>query len=267
MRHLHNVIIRESVSSKNRAKKNFIHAILPTAKCITIAPGGYLGLYMLGTIIYIKNNYKIEEYNVGGVSAGALLSIYATSKKSNSFLITNFIQPLLDEIEHTRWETLLQTMRGYMIDIARTANMDQIYISATLIKPQFPWLEEDTKSNFTSSEDMVNYALASACVPFLCGFPYVEYDTQYYIDGAFTGNNPIPDNKEQILYISPRMWGRNFSLSDCLVIDRNRASTLIKLGYEDAANNRKHIPLRKRAFISRFVHNIRLFHAVRKIES
>lgn len=44
---------------------------------IAISPGGGLGLYMLGTMVYIKRTYQIEKYNIGGTSAGALVSLYA----------------------------------------------------------------------------------------------------------------------------------------------------------------------------------------------
>ena len=223
----------------------------PTTQCITIAPGGYLGMYMLGTLVYIKNNFVLEEYMIGGVSAGAILSLYAASSRSDVFLFNNLIIPFVDDVNETKWSNLLNVMKERLNVVSESVDRDRVFMSATRVQFQYPILQNVLKTTFDSNEEMVSFAIASAFVPFLCGLPATEYNAAFYVDGAITGNNPIPENCEQVLYISPSMWGREFTWSDCVVIDRDRAIHLLKNGFQDAKKNRMSIPLKKRHVLTR----------------
>ena len=225
-------------------------------QCVTIAPGGFLGIYMLGTLLYLKNHYQLERYRIGGASAGAVLSIFGASNKPNSDLIDDFIKPFIEEIEDTKWSFLLQNLKNDLLVLSKTADKERIFVTATQLQVQYPWFKNRLRTNFYSSEDLVDFALASAFVPILSGYLVTKHNTTYYIDGAFTYSNPIPKNCEQILYISPSMWGRHFDISDCIFTNKSRAIELLNAGYNDAYLNKEKITLLKRPIWARLQHSM-----------
>lgn len=233
-------------------------------QCITIAPGGYLGLYMLGTLCYMKNNYDTSKYHFGGASVGAILSMYMLSSKSDAYIFDNVMRPLICEFDEMKWSHLLTKTRLHLSSITDSVDRDRIFLGATKIQPNFPWLERDIKTHFDDKDDMLDYAIASSFVPFLTGFPATQYDTSLYIDGAFTENNPIPHGFEQVMFISPRMWGRNFSVYDCLQIDKTKALTMMYTGYKDAHENQESILMPRLPRWQRWIRKMKIHRLVWK---
>ena len=220
-------------------------------KCITIAPGGYLGLYMLGTMIFLKNNYNMKEYYIGGVSAGAFLSLYALSKYNDNVIFNQVVDPLLTDLDGIKWEFLLSNMKTYTSELSGSIDRDRLFLTTTKVKYHYPWFENIIKTEFCSDNEVIDFAIASSFVPLLCGDYCMCNKADMYIDGAFTNTNPIPYNCEQILYVNPGMWGRNFTILDCLNVDKTKAMSLIVMGYIDANKNKKTIPLKQLPILHR----------------
>jgi len=60
-------------------------------KIITISPGGLAGFYMLGTIVYIKENYDLSNYEFLSASAGAWNSLPMTYNKPMDKIVYDII--------------------------------------------------------------------------------------------------------------------------------------------------------------------------------
>ena len=60
-------------------------------KIISISPGGYKGVYMLGICIYIKDNFNLDEFIFSGASAGAWNSLMLCCKKDVTFFKTDIV--------------------------------------------------------------------------------------------------------------------------------------------------------------------------------
>ena len=212
------------------------------SKCITISPGGYLGMYMLGSLVYMKNNFDTRQYYVGGASAGSLLSLYMLSKQSDAQILSKVIMPFVEDLDDIQWTTVLDNLKFYLKQMSPHIDNKRLFISATEIQTSYPWIKQKLRNSFVDETDMINFIICSCFVPVLCGPPDL---TTKYIDGAFTDSNPIPKNVDQIMYVSPEMWGREFTIYDCVHVDKSKAIGLLLTGYMDARKNHNNIPLKK----------------------
>ena len=69
-------------------KENFFmeNEFIKNKKIISISPGGFKGVYMLGICMYIKDHFDLRPFIFSGASAGAWNSLMLTCKKDVKLL-------------------------------------------------------------------------------------------------------------------------------------------------------------------------------------
>ena len=70
--------------------------------CITIAPGGFLGFYMLGVASFVKQTYDVSGHRIGGCSAGSVVAAYALSPLSDAAVLRRCVVPFVEAIRDER---------------------------------------------------------------------------------------------------------------------------------------------------------------------
>lgn len=222
---------------------------------IAISPGGFLGLYMLGSMAYIKRTYEIEEYRIGGTSAGALVSLYALSAASDEELIDHMLVPALKSMHNLRWPNVLQTIESSVCPMKDTIQYERGFIALTHLDRKYPpRFHGELRTTFEDVDDYIRCALASAHVPLLCGGITSDYEDGRYMDGAITLDPRVFDetwHTTHTVHISPQMWGRKFTLYDSVKLGQLEAIRLFYLGYTDAAKHGGSLPMKKRSILSR----------------
>lgn len=200
---------------------------------IVIGPGGFLGWYLLGITSYLKNNYDISSKQVGGTSAGAIISLAALSPSPiQELLIHPSVEQLVTAPIGKKWKLYPSVVR----DVFRDVDMDhdRLFVSLTEVSFRDPFFKPRILDSFSSKEEAVEYALASAHVPFLSGTAWVNLGEGKFCDGAISGKSESEGRGgENALLIHSGMFGRQFGFEDVMG-GTNDALSLYLLGYEDA---------------------------------
>lgn len=237
--------------------------------CITIGPGGALGLYMLGTMSFIKHNYNIDNFHIGGASAGAHVALYALSSNSDVYLYENIVDPLLTRLnDRKHYDIGQEILNVYNQD---TLNVDyrRAFVSVSSVKLSLNPVSNIIMTDFNTLEDFTEAVMFSSFVPILFGQLGKLQDRTVYFDGAATDRNPILKGSVQTLHITPSMWGRTFDNSQMWNFNSKEVLPLVKYGYMDARKNR-HIldkTLKRKNIISRSYNKVRISSLLRKVES
>lgn len=222
---------------------------------IAISPGGFLGIYMLGTMAYMKRTYDLDHCRIGGTSAGALVSLYALSTASDEELVERVFLPAFKNMQHLRWPNVLKVVETSVHPMMHTVEYERGFVTLTHLDRKYPpRFHGELRTSFADVDDYLQCTLASAHVPFLCGGVTSPYEDGRYMDGAITLDARIFDNTWQsthTIHVSPQMWGRRFTLYDSVKIGRTRALRLFHEGYMDAAKHGRSLPLKKRPILAR----------------
>lgn len=233
-------------------------------QCITIGPGGMLGLYMLGTMMYLKNFYKIDNYKIGGSSAGAVVALYALSGHTDDRIMEKCIDPLITSFVGTpnAWKNMPKLLLENLSPMTHKIDHTRAFISISTFKTYFPFYGGNIIETFDDSNHLMQTAVASAYIPILCGgLSYECEDGEACFDGALYTNNPIPENCEQILHITPSIWGRDFTGMDTVKLNsKNDLKNMIIQGYWDAHENKEFLDkhLIGRYFPTKILNRIKL---------
>lgn len=224
-----------------------------TRPCITVGAGGFLGMYMMGSMCFIKDRHDLSAMRIGGVSAGAAVALYGLSNRTDaSFVFDTIIRPLVvdeedqDDPQTSKrpWRKLTHKLGECIYKLEDYVDRDRMFVSVSQLnlRPPFrPSVSGHVIEHFETFEDMVKYVKMSCHVPVLGGRMVVPYNDALYFDGVFTNNNPVPQGCHQVLYITASMWGRTFGVRDCVNSDPLHALQLFVDGYQDAWASREHL--------------------------
>jgi hypothetical protein len=214
-------------------------------KIISISPGGYKGVYLLGTCLYIKDNYNLDNYIFTGASAGAWNALMMCCKKDLK-LLKNEIVDYSIQNSNTIFE-LEYMMKKRILSYYTTDDFDlkKLFIGVTSLQ----WYcipKTIIFSDFESLEDAINCCIASSHIPLITGGFINKYHDILSFDGGFSAY-PYLNISNSILHISPDLWNDKKILFNQFS-DLNEFTTLFSKnkynftelynkGYNDAAKN------------------------------
>lgn len=214
-------------------------------KIISISPGGYKGVYMLGICIYIKDNFNLDNYIFSGASAGAWNSLMLCCKKDLNFFKTDIVDY---SIKNSK--TILELeylMKKKILEYYTTDDFDlqKLFIGVTALNGYYP--ETKIFSNFNNLEDAINCCIASSHIPLVTGGIINKYNNMFTFDGGFS-KAPYLNISENVLHITPSMWNSTIPTKRNSMRDLNEFTTLFSKhkynftelyinGYHDAKKN------------------------------
>jgi hypothetical protein len=211
---------------------------LQDKKLICLSPGGFRGIYALGTCKYITDNYDISNYYFSGASAGAWNSLYMACKKPDEFL------SLVLSLDISKVSSLLEVqhvLKMKLLDNFSSSDfhMDLVYICVTLF--------DDMRftcgifGDFEDLKDIIDCCIASSHIPFVTGGFLNQYKDHYAFDGGFT-KYPYINTSIPVITITPDMWKCTDHINsfDFQVFQKNSKYLvdIFQEGYDDAQKNK-----------------------------
>lgn len=215
-------------------------------KVIAISPAGYKGVYTLGTCLYIKDHYNLDDYLFSGASAGAWNALMMTCKKDiklkRSDIINYSIKNSKTIIE------MEKLLKEKILSLYSTSdfNLDKLFIGIT------KWEGMHTETlifhKFNDLEDAIDGCIASSHIPFVTGGLIHRYRNITALDGGFSKFPYILRNYS--IHITPSMWTKKNSSSNYLTVEefttlfskkKYNFDTLFEDGYKDAERNKKYL--------------------------
>jgi len=227
-------------------KENFFieNEFIKNKKIISISPGGFKGVYMLGICMYIKDHFDLNPFIFSGASAGAWNSLVLTCKKD----IKNFKNEIVDySIKNSKTIIELENlMKKRIMEFYTTDDFDlqRLFIGVTAFNGMYP--ETNIYSGFNNLEDAIDCCIASSHIPLISGGIINRYHNKFTFDGGFS-RYPYLNISKNVLHITPSMWEQKKEKKSALG-DINEFTTLfsknkydfIELynrGYNDAKTN------------------------------
>jgi len=214
-------------------------------KIISISPGGFKGVYMLGVCLYIKDHFDLKNYIFSGASAGAWNSLVLCCKKD----VKLFKEEILDySIKNSKTIIELENlMKTRILQHYTTEDFDlrRLFIGVTTLNGFYP--ETTIYSDFQNLEDAINCCIASSHIPLISGGIINRYHNKFTFDGGFS-KVPYLNIKQNVLHITPSMWKERTNRTT--IGDINEFTTLFSKnkynftqlylnGYEDANNHKE----------------------------
>lgn len=216
-------------------------------KLISISPGGYKGIYMLGTCAYIKENYDISNYIFSGASAGAWNSLMMVCNKNIIEQKDNIINYSIDNSKNIF--ELEKLLKSRIMTYYKTEDFDleRLYIGVTTLDK----MKINTKIyyNFEHLEDAIDCCIASSHIPLITGGMFHIYKNILSFDGGFS-NHPYLHKIESIMHITPSIWkdmknkNKKINYEEFTTLfskDKYDFFELFKNGYEDAKANKEYL--------------------------
>jgi hypothetical protein len=214
-------------------------------KVISISPGGYKGIYMLGTTTYIRKQYNLDNYIFSGASAGAWNALMLTFKND----ITHHLDDLLYKNIHNS-KTILdleQNMKESILNKFTTDDFElrRLFIGVTTVYNK----KSNTTifSGFNNLEDALDCCIASSHIPFITGGVVNKYKNMLTFDGGFS-RYPYINHLEHSFHINPDIWyernntgGLYNEIAEYTTLFSKKRfdfKELYKAGYDDAAINK-----------------------------
>jgi predicted patatin/cPLA2 family phospholipase len=214
-------------------------------KIISISPGGYKGIYMLGVCMFIKDNFNLDNYFYSGASAGAWNALTMCYKNDPKELKHSVLEYGL-----THGKTLLgiqEIMKSRFLSTTKTEDFDlrRLFIGVTTINRLLP--KTSIYYGFTNLEDALDCCIASSHIPFVTGGLTNKYRNEYTFDGGFS-NYPYLNNMKPVIHISPSIWKEKPGYQGSSVFDITQYTTLFsrdkmdfdnlyESGYQDSQKN------------------------------
>lgn len=217
------------------------YEFIKNKRLISISPGGYKGIYTLGTCMYIREHFNLEDFIYSGASAGAWNSLFMCYKKNAIELKENVVDDslirsyTLNQIELNMKDRILQ---HYSID---DFDLRRLFIGVTTINTSYR-ANTTIFSGFTSLEDAINCCIASSHIPLITGGIINKYNNVFSFDGGFS-KYPYLNILQPALHVTPSMWkssiNKSLDINDYTTIFlRKRNFTEMYLqGYLDAKKN------------------------------
>lgn len=208
-------------------------------KLIQVAPSGFVAPYQLGTCMYIKNNYNLEDTNYIGGSSGSWMSVYMASDISNKDLLYKFM-PNFKAAMHglptrRKWQLIGQFLKTEIPKyISSTTFVDEKRVLVSVSKLDTCKLSNEVTDNYDNLDELMQLCYLSSFIPVLSGFNVPLYKNNKYIDAAFT--KKVSEKVD--LFVYPTMWGRSYKFFEYIGKTENDYYALLERGYKDAKINR-----------------------------
>lgn len=209
-------------------------------RLISISPGGYKGVYMLGVSMYIRERYNLDNFIYSGASAGAWISLLLCYKKDAHYL-KGIVDDCLNKA-HSLYD-LEMLMKKQILNKCFTNDFDlrRLFIGVTTID----YYKANTTifSGFISLEDAIDCCIASSHIPLITGGFINKYNNRVTFDGGFS-KYPYLDIIKPALHITPSMWNpvstNSMNISDYTTLfSKNKLNfmDMYSQGYDDAEKN------------------------------
>lgn len=216
----------------NQNIKDF-HELYESDRLIILTPGGLNGFYMLGTVKYIAQNYKLDRYIYSGASAGAWNALLMSFKYDKVSVIENI---LLDKSVFNNVNTLPTTQHSIKKHLlfnyeASQFNFSKLFIGVTQYKDcKF---HTNIYTDFIDLEDAIDCCIASSHIPFITNGFIQRYLNTLSFDGGFSVNPYI--KKDAFITIKPDIWNKNKNI---ILRPKNiNVTELYENGYYDSAEH------------------------------
>jgi hypothetical protein len=218
-------------------------------KIISISPGGFKGVYMLGLCVYIKDNFNLDNFIFSGASAGAWNSLMLCCKKDINYFKSDIVDYSIKNT-NTLFD-LEYLMKKKILEYYTTEDFDlrRLYIGVTALNGFYP--ETKIFSNFNNLEDAINCCIASSHIPLITGGIINRYNNMFTFDGGFS-KTPYLNISENALHITPSIWKKEQVIRRNSIADLNEFTTLFSKhkynftelyvnGYHDAKKNHNYL--------------------------
>ena len=227
-------------------KDNFLleNDFVKDKKIISISPGGFKGIYMLGICTYIKDNFDLSNYVFSGSSAGGWNALMMCCNKDFS----EYKHQIVDySIKNSNSIFELESlMKLKLLQYFTTDDFDlrKLFIGVTTFNNFYP--NTIIFSGFNDLADAIDACIASSHIPFVTGGLTHKYHNLYSFDGGFS-RYPYLNISNTALHITPSIW--QTSKKHTVIGDINEYTTLFSKnkynfdilyenGYKDAHKNR-----------------------------
>ena len=210
-------------------------------RLISISPGGYKGVYMLGVSMYIRNHYDLDNFIYSGASAGAWISLLLCYKKDAHYL-KNIVDDCLNKAYSLYDLEMLMKKQILMKCVKDDFDLRRLFIGVTTID----YYKANTTifSGFINLEDAIDCCIASSHIPLITGGFINKYNNRLTFDGGFS-KYPYLDIIKPVLHITPSMWmpisPTSMNISDYTTLFSKNKMNFIELyenGYNDTEKNK-----------------------------
>jgi hypothetical protein len=220
---------------------------------ISFSGAAFYYFYQLGVASYLQENYDLSKVCFSGASSGSLPAIFLACD-------INIRETLMEEWVPLMYEILKSKTTGVYFNIFEVMKCaaSMIFAKSDYKKAsgrvKFPltnvnswWPKAEYIDTFSSNEDLIEAAFASAHLPFIVdGYLFANFNDEQYIDGGFVDYQPIFD--ENTIKVSRYMWsyiyGNLLSPLSWLSLfgntSKKRNQTLFNDGYHDARKHPEH---------------------------
>lgn len=214
-------------------------------KVISISPGGYKGVYILGTCMYIRKHFNLDNFIFSGASAGAWNALLLCYKKDPNVLKTKIVDYYLNRA--TSLNELETLMKAEILTNCLPDDFDlrRLFIGVTTID-QYK-ANTTIFSGFTGLEDAIDCCIASSHIPLITGGFINKYNNKITFDGGFS-KYPYLNITKPVLHITPSMWkpiqNNSIDLSEYTTLfSKNKLNftELYNSGYADAEKNHERL--------------------------
>lgn len=227
------IISRKSdIVFDNQNIKEF-HERYKNERLIILTPGGLNGFYMLGTIKYIAQHYKLDRYIYSGASAGAWNALLMSYKYDKVSVIENILHDRnvfnnVNTLSNTQYSIKHHLLHNYE---SSQFNFSNLFIGVTQYKDcKF---HTNIYTDFIDLEDAIDCCIASSHIPFITNGFIQRYMNTLSFDGGFSANPYI--KKDVFLTIKPDMWNKNKNI--ILRPNNINVTELYHNGYYDSAEH------------------------------
>ena len=211
---------------------------LPT-KTIYLGPGGFTMPYTLGICKYIKDNYKLSEYNFIGSSAGSWLAVYLASDLNENDTMM-LIDKYSEEFENSnknflyKWHNSGNFLKNeYMNRIKNTNFVNEKKIKISVSRYKNNKLFNELLYDYNNLEELLELCKLSSYIPFLTGNNIPKYNEIITIDSFFTNIN-----FEYDILIYFGTFNRKFTMREIIGRSKIPAKEYFLEGYNDAFKNK-----------------------------
>lgn len=222
---------------------------LKNKKLISISPGGFKGIYMLGVCLFIKDTFDLDGYVFSGASAGAWNALTLCYKKDPKLIKENVLDYSLKHAKNIYEIEKLMKDRFLLYTKTEDFDLRRLFIGVTTMKGLK--FNSHIFYGFSTLEDALDCCIASSHIPFITGGLVNKYRNSYTFDGGFS-KYPYLNTMQSTLHISPSMWKEKpghqgtgmFDITQYTTLfSRNEMdfNTLYESGYNDSAKNNDYL--------------------------
>ena len=208
-------------------------------KLITISPAGLKGFYNLGTCVYIRENFDLENYIYSGVSAGSWNGLIMIYNKDPYKLAESLIKIASKNKESKTIYDLQIELKNELLTNYDESNfkLDKLFMGVASF--QKDKMTSNVYSDFENLSDALDCAIASSHIPFVTGKYINKYYNYVSFDGGITSKKYL--NIPPILRIQQSMWNYQYDEEEMFKPQDNNYKQLFLKGYNDAKKNKDYL--------------------------